>query len=304
MSVTAVLLLLVAAFTHAGWNFFSKKEHPTLAFYLVANIIGMLCVLPLIYFHWNKIFLIPVFVWVCLVCSGFFLAVYMAFLAGAYRTGDLSIAYPLARALPTIFITLVTTLLMGKIQVISPGFVIGIILVTAGCLILPIQHFSHFAFSQYKNLSCLLAIMAAFCITGYTIIDSEALGYFHKLPDGGFNPLNATLIYMALEAVACSFWKGLFVLCSARERKSFIEVLKGKKVSAAKTGIGIYLTYGLVLLSMNFVTNVSYVAAFRQLSIPIGAIMGMVFLEESRCLPKITGIAIIFAGLILLSVGW
>ncbi len=302
MSVTAVLLLLVAAFTHAGWNVFSKKEHPTLAFYLLANIIGMLSVLPLICFYWSKIFFIPAFVWICLVCSGLFLAVYMAFLAGAYRTGDLSIAYPLARALPAIFIALITTLLMGKIQVISPGFVIGIVFVTAGCLILPLQHFSHFAFLQYRNLSCLLAIMAAGCITGYTIIDSEALGYFRKLPGDGFNPLNTTLIYMALEAVAASFWKGLLVLCSGRERKSFVEVLKGKKVSAAKTGIGIYLTYGLVLLSMNFVTNVSYVAAFRQLSIPIGAIMGMVFIGESRCLPKITGVVIIFAGLILLSV--
>jgi drug/metabolite transporter (DMT)-like permease len=303
MSVTAVLLLFVASFTHAGWNFFSKKEHPTLAFYLVANIVGMLCVLPLIFFYWNKIFLVPAFVWFCLVCSGFFLAAYMAFLAGAYRTGDLSIAYPLARALPTIFVTLVTTLLMGKIPVISPGFVSGVIFVTAGCLILPMPYFSHFSFSKYKNLSCLLAIMAAVCIAGYTIIDSEAMGCFLKLPGSDFNPLNATLIYLALEAVACSFWKGLLVLCSARERDSFVEVLKGCKIAAAKTGIGIYLTYALVLLSMNFVTNVSYVAAFRQLSIPIGAIMGMLFLGESRCLPKVTGVVIIFSGLILLSVG-
>jgi len=214
MSVTALLLLLVAAFTHAGWNFFSKKEHPTLAFYLLANIIGMLSVLPLICFYWSKIFFIPAFVWICLVFSGLFLAGYMAFLAGAYRTGDLSIAYPLARALPVIFITLITTLLMGKTQVISPGFVVGIILVTGGCLILPLRHFSHFAFSQYNNLSCLLAVMAAVCIAGYTIIDSEALEYFRKLPSYGFNPLYTTLIYMALEALACSFWKGLLVLCS------------------------------------------------------------------------------------------
>jgi len=45
MSPIAVILLLMSAFTHAGWNFISKREHPTLSFYLVANIFGTLCVL-------------------------------------------------------------------------------------------------------------------------------------------------------------------------------------------------------------------------------------------------------------------
>jgi uncharacterized membrane protein len=50
---------------------------------------------------------------------------------------------------------------------------------------------------------------------------------------------------------------------------------------------------------MNFVSNVSYVAAFRQLSIPRGAIFGMVLLREPRYLPKTVGIAAIFFGLVL-----
>lgn len=61
------------------------------------------------------------------------------------------------------------------------------------------------------------------------------------------------------------------------------------------------MTYGLVLLSMNFVTNVSYVAAFRQLSIPIGSIMGIIFLGESQYLTKISGLITIFSGLVLLT---
>jgi uncharacterized membrane protein len=53
---------------------------------------------------------------------------------------------------------------------------------------------------------------------------------------------------------------------------------------------------------MNYVSNVSYVAAFRQLSIPIGAILGMALLKESRYLPKTIGITAIFIGLILVGV--
>ncbi len=76
-------------------------------------------------------------------------------------------------------------------------------------------------------------------------------------------------------------------------------MLRAYKRSAALTGIGIYVTYGLVLASMNFVSNVSYVAAFRQLSIPIGALLGMAFLKEPPYRPKIIGLAVIFAGLVL-----
>jgi drug/metabolite transporter (DMT)-like permease len=80
------------------------------------------------------------------------------------------------------------------------------------------------------------------------------------------------------------------------------EILRSYKGPAAITGIGIYLTYGIVLVSMNFVTNVSYVAAFRQLSIPLGAIFGIALLKEPRYLPKIIGIVAIFAGLVIAGV--
>ena len=51
MSSIAIILLLLSAFTHAGWNFISKREHPTLSFYLVANLFGTLCVLPILIYY-------------------------------------------------------------------------------------------------------------------------------------------------------------------------------------------------------------------------------------------------------------
>jgi uncharacterized membrane protein len=62
-------------------------------------------------------------------------------------------------------------------------------------------------------------------------------------------------------------------------------------------------TYGLVLASMTYVTDVSYVAAFRQLSIPIGALFGIVLLKEQCPAPKLLGILIISIGLILVGIG-
>jgi drug/metabolite transporter (DMT)-like permease len=298
MSVTATILLIISAFTHAGWNFLSKKEHPTQAFYLVANTIGVICVLPFLFYYASFIPLVPSSVWVIVVLSGFFLAAYLAALAGAYRAGDISIAYPLARSLPVIFVFFLT-LILGKGQLPGAWFFVGTILIVSGCIILPLGAFADFHFSKYTNLCCMLAALAAVWVAGYTVADDMALRYLRELPGKPMSPLEGTLVYMVLEGISCSLWQSLFVAVSRRERQVMTEVLQSYKGPAAITGIGIFLTYGIVLVSMNYVSNVSYVAAFRQLSIPIGAMFGMALLKESRYLPKIVGIAVIFVGLVL-----
>ncbi len=54
---------------------------------------------------------------------------------------------------------------------------------------------------------------------------------------------------------------------------------------------------------MAIVSNVSYVAAFRQLSIPIGAGFGIVLLKEPCHKPRICGVATILIGLIMVGMG-
>jgi drug/metabolite transporter (DMT)-like permease len=242
--------------------------------------------------------LIPVSVWIYAILSGFFLAAYLQALAGAYRSGDISIAYPLARALPVIFVIIIT-LLLGEGKSLSSWFLLGALLVVVGCIVLPMKAFREFHLSNYINLCCLLAVLSALGIAGYTVVDDIALRRLRELPGAPLNPINGTLIYMVLEGVFCSLWQSLFVIFASGERRSFTEVLHDYKRAAAITGVGIYLTYGLVLISMNYVTNVSYVATFRQLSIPVGALFGMALLKEPRYNPRIVAVAMIFAGLVL-----
>ena len=302
MTITATILLILSAFTHAGWNLVSKKEYPSQAFYLLANTIGVFFILPLLFFYRDVIYLIPSSVWIFILISGFFLAAYLATLAGAYRSGDISIAYPLIRSLPVIFV-FITSLMMGKGQQISWLLIAGIILIAAGCIVLPLKSFDDFQFKAYQNLCCFLAILSALGVAGYTIVDDEALRQLRSSADMPPNPIAGTLVYMVLEGVSCSIWQAIFVLCDSRERSNISAVIKSGKSAAAITGIGIYLTWGLVLVSMNYVANVSYVAAFRQLSIPLGAIFGMTLLNEPSYLPKKTGIIAIFIGLVLAGIG-
>ena len=47
----------------------------------------------------------------------------------------------------------------------------------------------------------------------------------------------------------------------------------------------------------------SYIVAFRQLSVPIGAAVGVLVLREPLHRPKIIGIAVVTIGLVLVAVG-
>jgi drug/metabolite transporter (DMT)-like permease len=298
MTAIATVLLIISAFTHAGWNFISKKEHPTQAFYLVANTMGVICVSPFLLIYVNLLPFVPSPVWVIVGLSGFFLAAYLEALAGAYRTGDISIAYPLIRGLPVVFVFLIT-LVLDNGQPLSGWFLSGAIFIVFGCIILPLSAFDDFHFSNYMNLCCLLALLGAVGVAAYTVADDMALRYLRAMPGSPVGPVSGTLVYMVLEGISCSIWQAVFVLADRRERRNLPKVLKSYKGSAALTGLGIYLTYGIVLVSMNYVSNVSYVAAFRQLSVPLGALFGMTFLKEARHLPKLFGIATIFLGLVM-----
>jgi len=60
----------------------------------------------------------------------------MAALAGAYRYGDLSIAYPIARSLPVIIVTAGAVILNRDAPLRWPYFM-GMVLVACGCFLLP-----------------------------------------------------------------------------------------------------------------------------------------------------------------------
>jgi len=301
MTSTATILLIISAFTHAGWNFLSKREYPTQAFYLVTSVLGVLFLLPFLFYYAGLISLVPLPVWIMAGLSGFFLAVYYGCLAGAYQAGDISIAYPLARSLPVFFV-FVCTHALGRGHAPGIYFLMGILLIVGGCILLPLKAFTHLQLSNYLNKCCMLAVLAAVAIAGYTLADDTALRRLAALPGKPISPVASSLLYLFLEATSCMLWQSLLVAVSKQERLSLAVVLKIHKRSAAVTGVGIFLTYAIVLVAMNYVSNISYVAALRQLSIPIGALMGIVLLKEPPFLPKSIGIGAIFFGLVLAAI--
>ncbi|MFZ4639574.1 MAG: hypothetical protein ACOYMP_04095 [Nodosilinea sp.] len=96
---------------------------------------------------------------------------------------------------------------------------------------------------------------------------------------------------------------GLVVLATPAEYLAFPGVWARQIKAAAIAGGGIVCAYGLALTALAFVSNVSYLTAFRQLSIPIGTVLGTFLLQEPCPPPRLLGTATILAGLILVSLG-
>ena len=297
MSLTAVLLLVPAALLHALWNLLGKRQHPSTALFLLANITAVLLMSPFLLWHWGKIAAIPVQVWELALFTGFFNGGYYVALARAYRAGDLGIAYPLIRSIPALLITLVEVV-RGRGEHFGPLYLAGIVLLTLGCFILPLRLGQDFRWSRYLSPCCRWAGLGAVFIAGYTLIDSTAVGLLRGC--GAFTNLEVPLTYMVLQSASVSLWLAAFGLV---ERKDEGKTLRGTLRSEGRiillVGVGIYSCYGLVLAAMGFVDNVGYVAAFRQLSIPVGALLGVWWLKEAGSRPKVVGTLLIFAGLVM-----
>lgn len=91
MTVTAIVLVVVSAFVHAGWNLLSKRARPSSAYFLVASLAGALVLSPVLLLYWETVTgAIPFRVWLLLIGAGLFMTVYYSSLAGAYRSGDMS----------------------------------------------------------------------------------------------------------------------------------------------------------------------------------------------------------------------
>jgi drug/metabolite transporter (DMT)-like permease len=304
MTLTAAILIIISAFMHAAWNLIGKRQQASLAFFSLTTIAVTLFTAPLLVIYRQTIPAVPLSVWLLLLATGIAQAVYFWGLTNAYRQGDISLVYPLARSIPILMVVAISFAL-GKGDAISLLGLVGMSLIVIGCVILPLPDFQQLQLRHYVKYTYLMVLVTAVGTTGYTLIDDEALRQLRQTAAIALTDTQITLLFIPLQVLSTAIMMTLTALLIKQERLQFKPLLTRPKllISAALTGFIIMSTYGLVLASMAHVANVSYVAAFRQLSIPIGAFFGITLLKEPRPTPKLLGILIISSGLILVGFG-
>jgi drug/metabolite transporter (DMT)-like permease len=298
MSSIAILLVSVSSVIHALWNLAGKRQNPSAAFFLISASCAALVTLPLLWIYRLVLGEIPALVWLFLAATGVFQAAYYIGLAGAYQGGEISVAYPLVRSLPVLLIAL-TSLALGKSFSLLGS--VGILAVAGGCLLIPLPDLRTFHWRYYLSSSLGLVLLAVLGTTGYTLIDNQALSILRSLPGRGLGNTGSAMLFLALENLVTALILGGYVGLTAGERRLLRSTKPQRMFAAAGTGVLITITYGMVLLAMAFTTNVSYIAAFRQLSIPLAAVLGFLVQKEHASAPRLLGIGTVVVGLTLIA---
>ena len=297
MSITAFVLIFLSAGLHASWNLIAKRSHMNIAFYSLLDVVAVLMGvwiwfrLPL-----NVSTLSPAF-YIAVAGSALGELIYCIGLIMTYRRMDMSAAYPMMRSLPLIFTALFTALL-GVGKPLSGTTQIGMATVFAGCMVMPLDKFSDFRLSNYLDKKIVFVLMAALGTTVYTICDSEAQRVMSSCaPEVSETMISCT--YYELRHLMVLLPIGTLTLALPSGRSDAAALFRGGIGAAVLAGILSGLTYMLVLLAMNHVSNVSYVQAFRQLGLVIGMLEGFFILKERCTLTRILGIVLIVSGLVL-----
>lgn len=298
MSLIAFVLIFGSVSLHAAWNLMAKKDHITRPFYMLMTSMELL-----VFFHvlfWTPVRLseLPPSFWLWALfsatCDG---AIYCTGLLKTYELAEMSVSYPMMRSLPVIFTPVVTTL-FGIGEPISILAGIGMLVVVAGCLMMPLAKFSDFRLSNYKGKVFFFIILTALGTTGYTISDSLALKTLAQ-SQGETSAIMRSVTYYAVRGSLLPTILLLICLGNRSDRGILKDLLRQRSWSPYLAGLFAVAAYTLVLLAMNHVTNVSYVQVFRQMGLPVGMVAGILFLKERCTLPKFTGVALILLGLLL-----
>jgi len=165
------------------------------------------------------------------------------------------------------------------------------------------RRFRDLRLRNFWNATALLALVAACGTAGYSMVDDAALADLRAALASGSSTVTLTLMYACLETVSATVWLGIVVAAGRGERRHLRGLGRSGTLTAVATGVLIFGAYAPVLVSMWFVSNVSYAVAFRRLSIPLGAALGILVMHERPYRPKLVGVAVVLAGLLLVAVG-
>ncbi|GAL11814.1 metabolite transporter (DMT) superfamily [Vibrio astriarenae] len=80
---------------------------------------------------------------------------------------------------------------------------LGFVVITVGCLFVPLARFSELRLKAYLNLGVLWALVAAIGTTGYSIVDKEALLYLNQTASDVLDDQYSAVFYLARSFGRC-----------------------------------------------------------------------------------------------------
>jgi len=273
-----VFLVLLAAFAHAGWHAVVKSSGARTRTFAVMLLTGGAVGLA-------GALLLPLpapAAWPYLAVSATVHYGYYGFLLLAYRYGDLSHVYPLARGSAPLAVAGGAWLLAA--EALPPAGVAGLALASAGLMSLA---FENGLPRGHAGRSVLYALGTGLLISGYTVVDGMGVR-------ASGAPLSYIVWLNLLEALPIVLWLGVmrpdgFTRGGVWWRHGLVG---GLLATAA---------YGFVIYAMS-AGGMAHVSALRETSTLFAALIGTLVLGEKGGGPvrRIAAAAMVAAGIVVL----
>ncbi|WP_213806524.1 DMT family transporter [Granulicella sp. dw_53] len=268
----AVALVLLSAILHATWNAQLKGNDDRSQF--MANMSLSMGALALI-----CVFFVPLPVgsaWVCIALSAILHIAYNLLLLQNYRLSDFSSAYPIARGISPLLVTLGAFLLMHQRPNVFA--VCGVAMISAGIVFLSTGR------ARSGRRATLSALATGATIAAYTVTDGM-----------GVQRSQNTLSYTAWVFASYLLMPVVLLLLRAPVRLISVRGLP------RATGAGLFslTAYTLVLWATRYV-DVGIVSALRETSVLWAIVLGRVFLGEAFTGRRVVSASIICLGIALL----
>ncbi len=268
------LPVLLAAVLHASWNAIAKSGASKLLDITTMTLAaGALCavVLPFLPAPARAS-------WPWLVASVLLHFFYFTALAGAYRWGELSHAYPLMRGIAPLLVALFGALLLQ--EPLGVAMWAGVLLICAG-IVLPFL--LHPAALGIPGKGTLFALANSAIIAGYTLVDGQGARL-------SANPVAYSLWLFVLNAFP------LAALALIRHRGGVWRHMRQRWAAGAIGGVLTIASYTIVLWAMTR-APIAAVAALRETSVIFAALIGSVLLREQMGRPRVAGAIVVACGI-------
>ncbi|MCC7272681.1 MAG: EamA family transporter [Alphaproteobacteria bacterium] len=277
MDAPVAALVLLGALLHATWNAMVKADGDRLlalaAVFLTSGVAGLLA-LPFVPAPAPD-------AWPWLAASVAIHVVYVVGLVGAYRHGDLSRVYPLARGCGPLLVALVAGRLVG--EHLSNLQAAGLVLASLGIVGLALEPGALGVGRRATGW----ALLTGLTIAGYTVTD----GIGGRLSG---DPIGYTAWLFALHIP----WIPLYALATrpaavrAYARRNWARGTAGGLVSLA--------SYGIAIWAMT-AAPMALVAALRECSVLFGALIGALVLREAMGSRRIAAAVLVVLGQLMMN---
>lgn len=278
----ATLLALTAAVLHAWWNLKLKQgvdgdvDRFTLVWgqFVAGGLYGAVLLAVVVAGGWaGGLALALPFA----LASGVVHIAYARLLAASYDHGDLSLTYPIARGGGALAAGVLGLVLLG--DHLSPLGWLGVAVVVAGLVTLIRR--------PVPARAPTLALVVAATIGLYTVADAS-----------GARRVDVALAYVALNAVSAALALTVYGVATGR-LPGLVHAGSCHGARLLGSGAALVVTYGLVLVAMRH-APVGYVAALRESSVVIAAVVGWRVLGEPMSRGRLLSAVAVVAGLVLL----